>query len=88
MISKDYVILAPEGMHARPATTLIRLVKKFKSSVSLKKGEKTIQMNSMLNVLSLSLKFNDTISIIIDGEDEKDASKAMDEFFTEQLKDL
>jgi phosphotransferase system HPr (HPr) family protein len=43
MITKDYVITAPLGLHARPATTLIRLAKNYKSAISLKKGEKTHQ---------------------------------------------
>jgi phosphocarrier protein HPr len=72
MISKDYVITAPEGIHARPATTLIRITKKFKSVISLKKNEKVIRLNSMLNILSMDAKGGDTISILIEGEDELD----------------
>jgi phosphocarrier protein HPr len=60
MITKDYVITAPLGLHARPATTLIRLAKNYKSAISLKKGEKTIRLNSMLNILSLNVKDGNT----------------------------
>jgi phosphotransferase system HPr (HPr) family protein len=88
MIVKDYAILAPEGIHARPATALIRLTKKFKSVFSLKKDDKTIRLNSMLNILSLGAKGGDTISVIIEGEDEEEAAKTIDEFFKEILKDL
>jgi phosphocarrier protein HPr len=88
MIIKEYIITAPQGMHARPATNLIRLGKNFKSAISLKKGDKTIKMNSMLNILSLTIKCGETISVIIDGEDEAAATEAIGLFFTEQLKDL
>jgi len=88
MITKDYVILAAEGMHARPATALVKLTKKFKSSFSLKKDEKIIKLNSMLNILSMGAKGGETISVIIEGEDELLASEALDEFFNEQLKNL
>lgn len=88
MITRDYLIMAPQGLHARPATTLIRLVKNYKSAISLKKDDKTIRLNSMLNILSLNIKGGETISILIDGEDELAASTGMDQFFTEQLKDL
>jgi phosphocarrier protein HPr len=88
MISKDYVITAPEGMHARPATTLIRLTKKFKSVISLKKDEKVIRLNSILNILSMAAKGGETISVIIEGDDEVSAAEAIDSFFTEQLRDL
>ena len=88
MITKDYIITAPQGLHARPATTLIRLAKNYTSAISLKKGDITVRLNSMLYILSLTIKGGDTISIIIEGEDETTAAEAVDLFFTEQLKGL
>jgi len=88
MISKDYIIMAPQGIHARPATTLIRLTKNFKSAVSLKCGDKVVRLNSMLNILSMTIKGGDTISVIVEGEDEADAADAIGLFFTEQLREL
>jgi len=80
--------MAPEGIHARPATTLIRLTKKFKSVVSLKKGDSLIRLNSMLNILALGAKGGDSITVIIEGEDEAEAAVAIDGFFAEELKNL
>jgi phosphocarrier protein HPr len=88
MIVNEYVIMAPQGIHARPATTLIRLTKNFKSTVSLKRGDKTIRLNSMLNILSMTIKGGETISVIVEGDDEAEAAKAIGLFFKEQLKDL
>ena len=80
--------MAPQGIHARPATTLIRLTKNFKSAVSLKRGDKVVRLNSMLNILSMTIKGGEIISVIVEGEDEANAAQAIDLFFTEQLKDL
>jgi phosphocarrier protein len=88
MITKQYIILAPQGMHARPATNLIRLAKGFKSVINLEKGGKTIKLNSMINLLSLAIKGGETVTVSIEGEDEGLASAAIAAFFTEQLKDL
>jgi phosphocarrier protein HPr len=88
MITRDYIILAPQGMHARPATTLIKLVKNYKSAVTLQRAGKTVRLNSVLNILSMTIKGGDTINIVIEGEDEENAAAAMDIFFTEQLKGL
>lgn len=88
MITKEYIIHAPEGLHARPATSLIRLAKGFKSITELKKGDKVIKLNSMLNILSMGLKGGDTVTIFITGEDEQDAGEAINKFFTEELKYL
>jgi len=88
MITKDYIIMAAQGLHARPATTLIRLVKNFKSIVNIQKGAKITRLNSMINLLSMTIKGGDTITLIIDGEDEINAAEALDQFFAEELKDL
>jgi phosphocarrier protein HPr len=88
MVARDYLITAAEGLHARPATNLIRLVKKYKSATSLKKGDKLVKLNSMLNILSMALKGGDTITILVEGEDEAEASAAIEAFFKEELKHL
>jgi phosphocarrier protein HPr len=88
MVARDYLITAAEGLHARPATNLVRLVKKFNADASLKKGDKTVKLNSMLNILSMALKGGDTITIIVEGEDEAEASAAIEAFFKEELKHL
>lgn len=88
MISKDYIITSAEGIHARPATALVKLTKDYKSVISIKKGERVVKLNSLLNILSLAAKGGETISIIAEGEDETDAMAAIDLFFNEHLKDL
>jgi phosphocarrier protein HPr len=88
MITKDYIITSAEGIHARPATALVKLTRNFKSTISIKKGERVVKLNSLLNILSLGAKGGETISIITEGEDENDAMAAIDQFFTEHLKDL
>jgi len=88
MISKNYIIAAVEGIHARPATTLIRIAKKYKSFVSIKKGDHSVRLNSMFNILTLGAKGGDTITITVEGEDEADAAQAIENFFKEELKKL
>ena len=88
MINLEYTIKAIEGIHARPAAALIRLTKKYTSVVSLKKGEKMVQLNSMLNILTIGVKGGDIITVVIEGEDEVVAAEAIDIFFTDELKNL
>ena len=88
MIEKMYVIHAPDGIHARPATALVKLTKQFKSVIHLKKGETLVRLNSLLNILSLGARGGDTLSLLIEGEDEEYAAEVLDIFFTEQLKNL
>ena len=86
MITKDYIIRAPEGIHARPAAALVKLTRQFKAVIHLQKGEKKAPLNSLLNLLSVGAKGGDTITLFIEGEDESGAADVLDRFFNE-LKD-
>jgi len=88
MIVNNYTIMAAHGLHARPATALVKLAKTYKSAISLKKGDQEVRLNSLLNLLSLALKGGEVISIVIEGEDEAAAAAAIDRFFNEELKGL
>ena len=87
MIIRNYDILASEGMHARPATALVKLAREFKSTILLEKGPKTIKLNSLLNILSMGIKGGETIILSVEGEDEDKAIAALDDFFKDNLKD-
>lgn len=87
MITRNYTILATEGIHARPATVLVKLARKYQSTIFLKKGERQVQLNSLLNVLSMGVKGGEAITAVFDGTDEGDAAAALDVFFREGLKD-
>ena len=88
MISKEYIILSTEGIHARPATALVKLARQFQSSVHLKKADRQIKLDSMINILSFGLKGGDSITLLIEGADEVLAADAIHLFFTEQLQQL
>lgn len=87
MISKTYTILAPEGMHARPATAMVKLAKSFGSVIVLKFGDKSARLNSLLAILSMGIKGGSTIVVEIEGADEEAAAAAFDTFFADNLKD-
>lgn len=86
MIEKQYLITAPEGMHARPATALVRLAKNFTSVINICKEDKTVRLNSLLNLLSMGIRGGDVLRIHIEGRDETAAAEALDHFFA-QIKD-
>ena len=81
MITRDFTILAPEGMHARPATALVKLARQFQSDILLKKGIKEVKMNSLLNILSMGVKGGEVVTVLVEGVDEGAAVEALDVFF-------
>jgi phosphocarrier protein len=85
MIEKQYIILAPDGLHARPATALVRFVRQFSSTFQLEKEGRAIPLDSLLAILSLGAKGGDTLTFRIKGEDEEKAAEALDKFFEQQI---
>src|SRR5215510_7812650 len=61
------------GLHARPAKTLVNLVKQFKSNIVIYHGEKKANAKSLISVLTLGASRGSQIKIEVSGEDEENA---------------
>ena len=61
------------GLHARPATLLVKTAAAFKSDIALVKGDKSVNAKSMLAVMSAGVKAGDTVIVRVSGEDEEQA---------------
>jgi phosphocarrier protein HPr len=88
MTRNEYLIIDPHGMHARPAAALLKLSRQFTSEITISKADKKVQLKSMLNILALALKHNDTIVLEINGDDEVAAAATLDHFFREEMKNF
>ena len=63
-------ITNPVGLYASPATELVDAVKLYKSHVTLNYNEKSVNMKSLMGVLSLGIPHKAKIEIVVEGEDE------------------
>ena len=61
------------GLHARPAKTLVNLVKQFKSDIVIRHGEKKANAKSLISVLTLGASKGSQLKIEVTGEDEETA---------------
>jgi len=66
-----------QGLHPRPASLFAKTASKFKSTVSIVYGGKTINAKSIIIIMSLGLKKGEEIKIITKGVDEKEALEAL-----------
>ncbi|MBO6168893.1 MAG: HPr family phosphocarrier protein [Bacteroidales bacterium] len=81
MESRKVILSAPDGLHARPAGELVKLVKGFTgSSVSITAGGRTVNAASMLSLLSLGLKCGSELEIGVHGGDEAAVLDAVTSF--------
>ncbi len=73
MIEKKVKIIDKLGIHARPATIMVSAASKFDSNCLLKYNDKSGNLKSMMGVMALGIKFDEEVTIIIDGNDEEAA---------------
>ncbi|HCW74344.1 HPr family phosphocarrier protein [Proteiniclasticum sp.] len=73
MVSKEVAVKNPTGLHARPATLLVKKASSFKSDVSVEYNGKKANVKSLIGVLSLGVTKGATITVIANGEDEEAA---------------
>ena len=71
MISEKVTILNETGLHARPASIFVNTAAKFKSNLTIVKGEKQANAKSILSVLGLGISKGTEVTISADGPDEE-----------------
>ncbi|WP_123054026.1 HPr family phosphocarrier protein [Clostridium sp. JN-1] len=70
MVSKEVIVKSSTGLHARPATLLVKKASSFKSDVSIEFDGKKANVKSLIGVLSLGVTKNATITVSASGDDE------------------
>lgn len=81
----EYTITDPIGIHARPAGLLVKLLAAIKSDAKVAKGEKIVNAKSILGLMGLQAKQGEVIKFIIEGADEEEAIKKVEDFLKENL---
>ncbi|WP_294371445.1 HPr family phosphocarrier protein [uncultured Clostridium sp.] len=70
MIEKEVVVKNGSGLHARPATLLVKKASGFKSDISIEYNGKKANVKSLIGVLSLAVTKDATIKVVASGDDE------------------
>ncbi|GAX05215.1 phosphocarrier protein HPr [Secundilactobacillus pentosiphilus] len=73
MEKRNFRITAEAGIHARPATLLVQAASKFNSDINLEYDGKSINLKSIMGVMSLGVGQNTDVTISADGDDETEA---------------
>lgn len=81
----SYVIKDIAGIHAYPAAILAEKSKKYKCTVCIEKGGRSVNIARPVAILALGIQRGDKIRITADGEDEEQAIKEIGHFFWKNL---
>ncbi|MGB4985255.1 MAG: phosphocarrier protein HPr [Erysipelotrichaceae bacterium] len=78
------LVVDPVGLHARPATIAVNAASKFKSDVNVNFKGRSVNMKSIMGVMSLGIPTQSEITITCDGVDEEDAIKTIEDIMRAQ----
>ncbi|AZO94111.1 HPr family phosphocarrier protein [Halocella sp. SP3-1] len=85
MMEFTYTIKEELGIHARPASLLVKTASSLKSKVMIKKNDKTADCKRILGLMRLGIKCGETVTVSISGEDEEESFETIKEFFEENF---
>ena len=73
MVEKIFTVTAETGIHARPATVLVQSASKYDADINLEYNSKTVNLKSIMGVMSLGIPQGSQIKIIAAGSDADEA---------------
>lgn len=79
-----FLIIAEYGLHARPATKLVTNAMNYKSEIMLTAFERTVNLKSIMGVMSLGIYNGETIVVTAEGPDEVVAIEGLTNFIVSE----
>ncbi|WP_428909715.1 phosphocarrier protein HPr [Niallia sp. Krafla_26] len=77
MVNKQFTVIDEMGLHARPATLLVHEATQFSSDIKLEYNGKSVNLKSIMGVMSLGVGHGAEIKISAEGEDEQEALSSL-----------
>ena len=72
MIRKEFQIINRLGLHARPASRLVKIASLSKAALWVEKDGQRVNGKSIMGVMMLAAEKGSTIILEVDGEDEQE----------------
>jgi len=83
----EATITGPHGLHARPATAIVNLAKRFQATVHIRHGDKVGDAKSLVGLLRLGAGAGAAIRVTANGADAKAALAALKQAIAAGLED-
>jgi len=81
MIEREVTIRNRAGLHTRPASKLVKTASRFDSDIFLRRDNYEINGKSVIGVMTLAAEQGATLTLVVEGNDEKAAVDALTELF-------
>lgn len=84
MLKETIVVGLKSGLEARPAALFVQIASKYESHISILLTDKQVNAKSIMGMMSLGAIKGQEITLLVDGEDEEEAMKALINFMTSE----
>lgn len=82
LVKKKIQITNPQGLHARPASSFVKIANKFESDVLVRKGKESVNGKSIMSLMTLAANHGTFLEIEISGPDAEKAMADLECFLT------
>lgn len=87
MISKELTVETRAGIHARPASQIVKTAQRFKSNIFFQKDGMKVNGKSIMGIITLGATYKSRLLCICEGEDENELFKAMSDLFANRFEE-
>lgn len=77
MIKTSFTVTNRAGLHARTAARLVSTTSEFESNIEIGSDDKMVDAKSILSIMLLAASQGSELTLHIDGQDEEEALKAI-----------
>ncbi len=75
MIKKEVQLINIRGLHARAASSFVKVSSQFSSEIIIEKDGQRVDGKSILGLMAMAADYQSWITICIDGEDKEQAMR-------------
>ena len=86
MIRKSITIGISNGLEARPIAMLVQVVSQYTSNIYLESEARKVNAKSIMGMMSLGLDNGENVTVSVDGADEEEAMKSIEEYLSNKAK--
>ena len=85
MIKKEVQLINVKGLHARAASSFVKVSSQFSSDIIIEKDGQKVDGKSILGLMGMAADHKSWITICIDGEDKEQAMKNLLELIADRF---
>ena len=82
MMKEIVTINLDKSLEARATAMLVQVANRYTSNLFIEVTEKMVNLKSIMGVMSLGLDNGETVTLLADGNDERDAVEGVTGFLT------